>query len=398
MNTVFLKKTIPNTMSSKYLSLTVLLTASMLGNGCKEKEAPKTLVLEIPVTQVLQTDVPLLSEFTGQTYGQLDIEISPRVKGLIESLDFKEGSFVKKGDLLYTVEPNTYQNNVSVAQSKYAEAKTDFAAAKSDYDRIDALVKMNAVSQREMDAARAKYEACKERIKSAEAELNNAQIDLGYCRITAPIDGIIGISKVQIGDYITPGPLSSINTISDTKNVRVRFTLSEQEFLRLYRESKKENSSLQGGKDIQLQLSDGSIYEEKGTFSFFNRQVDPSTGAITLEALFPNPNAMLRPGQYVKVQVAAEIRKSVLVIPQRSVIEMQGIFQVYVLGDGNKVDLKIIQPGPSFKDAYIVEDGLKPGDKIAFGGTQLLKTGSTINPKNTEWQPGMSDSKSTPTK
>ena len=385
-------------MSSKIFPLAILTAALLFGNGCKEKkEAPKESVLEVPVVQVLQQDVPLESEFTGQTLGESDIQIAPRVTGLIESVNFKEGSFVKKGQLLYTVEQLTYQNNVNVAQARLAEANTSLAVAKADFERLDALVKIKAVSERELESARGKYEAAKEVIRASEAQLQNARIDLGYCTIISPIDGMIGISKVQVGDYVSPGPLSSINTVSDTKRVRVRFTLSEQEFLRLYRESQQENSKLQGGNDIQLLLADGSVYKQKGRYSFVNREVDPSTGAITLEALFDNPDKLLRPGQFVKVQVAAEVLKDALVIPQRSVIEMQGIYQVYVLGDSNKVSLKIIQPGQSFKDAYVVNDGLTAKDKIAFGGTQLLKSGSKITPKATDWQPGMGD-KVTPTK
>ena len=385
-------------MSSKIFPLAILTAAILFGSGCKEKkEAPKELVLEVPVVQVLQQDVPLVSEFTGQTLGESDIQISPRVQGLIESVNFKEGSFVRKGELLYTVEPLTYQNNVNVAQARVAESNTNLAVTKADYERLDALVKIKAVSQRELESARGRYEAAQEVIRASEAQLQNAKIDLGYCNITSPIDGMIGISKVQVGDYVSPGPVAAINTVSDTKRVRVRFTLSEQEFLRLYRESQKENSRLQGGDDIQLLLSDGSVYGQKGKYNFANRQVDPSTGAITMEALFGNQDKLLRPGQFVKVQVAAEVLKDALVIPQRSVIEMQGIYQVYVLGDSNKVSLKIIQPGQSFKDAYVVTDGLTAKDKIAFGGTQLLKSGSKITPKTTEWQPGMGD-KATPTK
>ena len=380
-------------MFFKYLPL-ALLSAVLVCNGCKENETPKALVLEIPVMTVMEQDVPLLSEFTGQTYGQSDIEIAPRVRGLVENIKFKEGSFVKKGELLYTIDPLMYQNNVSVAQANLATAKTNLAAAKSDFERIDLLAKINAVSKRELESASARYEAAQGNVSAADAQLRNAQIDLGYCSITAPIAGIIGISKVEVGDFVSPGPDASLNTISNTKSVRVRFTLSEQEFLRLFRESKKENSSLQGSKDIQLKLSDGSVYEQSGSYNFADRQVDPSTGAITMQAMFPNPDQLLRPGQYVKVQVAAEVRKNAVVIPQRAVIEMQGIYQVYVLGDSSKVRLKIIQPGPSFKDAYIVTDGLNAGDKIAFGGTQLLKNGSTITPKETQWQPGMADKKS----
>jgi membrane fusion protein (multidrug efflux system) len=184
--------------------------------------------------------------------------------------------------------------------------------------------------------------------------------------------------------------MSVLNTISDLGDVRVRFTLSEQEFLRIYREVSAEDSKLKGsGKSIRMKLSDGSMYAYPGQLSFADRQIDPATGAITFEAAFPNTDKLLRPGQYVKVILVTDVRTEALVIPQRAVIEMQGIYQVYVVNDSNKVQLQIIQPGPSFQDAYVVTDGLKPGDKIAFGGTQLLRNGSVIHPKVVGWKPGM---------
>jgi membrane fusion protein (multidrug efflux system) len=358
-----------------------------------KKPGPNSIVLEVPVINVLTQDVPVTSEFTGQTLGEEDIQIAPRVKGLIEKIHFKEGSFVKKGQLLYEIESLTYQNNVSVADAKLAEAKTNLAAAKSDFERMDALVKMKAVSQREFEAAKAKYDAGKGQLSAAEAQLRNAQIDLGYCSIKAPIAGIIGITNFQIGSYVSPGPQSILATISSTSTIRVRFTIGEQEFLRLFKEQKKEVNNLQTGNGIRLKLSDGSDYGVVGSFSFANREVDPSTGAIILEASFDNPDQLLRPGQYVRVLVSPELRKNALIIPQRAVIEMQGIYQVYILGDSNKVSLSIIQPGPSFQDAYVVESGIKSSDKIAIGGTMLLKNGSTIIPKPTEWTPGMNIAK-----
>jgi membrane fusion protein (multidrug efflux system) len=222
---------------------------------------------------------------------------------------------------------------------------------------------------------------------------------LGYCRITAPIAGLIGISKVRVGDYVRPGPGSVLNTISDLGDMRVRFTISEQEYLRIMREINKEGSELKGaGQSISLKLSDGSLYQHTGKLSFADRQIDPTTGAMTLEAAFLNPEKLLRPGQYVKVLVVTDVRKDALLVPQRAVIEMQGISQVYLLGDSSKVQMKIITTGPTFKDAYIVEDGLAAGDKIAFGGTQLLRNGTVIAPKPTEWQPGLPGDKTAPVK
>lgn len=358
--------------------------------SCEKKVNPIAPPLEVMVTTVLQQDVRLESEYTGQTYGQSDIQINPRVDGVILTMNFMEGTLVKKGDLLYTIDPLPFQARLNRAEAGLAEAQAGLAKAKSDLEMIEPLAKINAVSQRELVQVKSTFEAASANIQSAEASLQNARIELGYCRITAPISGLIGISKVRVGDYVQPGPGSVLNTISDLGDMRVRFTVSEQEFLRILREVSSENSSLKGaGESITLKLSDGSIYPQKGKLSFADRQIDPTTGAITFEAAFPNTDKLLRPGQYVKIQLVTDVRKNTIVIPQRSVIEMQGIYQVYVLGDSSKVQLKIIQAGPTFEDGYVVEDGLTPGDKIAFGGTQLLRNGSVITPKMVEWKPGM---------
>ena len=240
-----------------------------------------------------EQNVRLESEYTGQTFGQSDIQINPRVDGVIESLNFKEGSIVSKGQLLYTIDPLPYQAKENKAEGVLAESKAKLAKAKSDLDMIEPLAKMNAVSQRELAYARSAFNAANAQIKASEASLENARIELGYCRITAPISGLIGISKVRVGDYVRPGAISVLNTISDLGDVRVRFTISEQEFLRIFREINKKDSNLKGvGQSISLKLSDGSIYPQKGKVSFADRQIDPTTGAITFEAAFPNPDKL----------------------------------------------------------------------------------------------------------
>lgn len=377
-------------MKKKNFLLAILLIFLM--PSCKKEVAPEAKPLEIPVIKVLQQDVRLESEYTGQTFGQSDIQINPRVDGVIESLNFKEGALVTKGQLLYTIDPLPFQAKVNEAEGALAEVEARLAKAKSDYDMMVPLAKMNAVSQRELIAAKAAYDASIASIKASKANLENARIELGYCRILAPISGLVGISKVREGDYVRPGASSVLNTISDLGDVRVRFTLSEQEFLRIYREVNKKNSSLKGaGQSISLKLSDGSIYPQTGKISFADRQIDPTTGAITFEASFPNPDKLLRPGQYVKVGLVTDVRANAFLIPQRSVIEMQGIYQVYVLGDSSKVHMQIVKPGPAYKDGYVIEDGLKTGDKIAMGGTSLLRNGSVITPKLIQWQPGQQE-------
>jgi membrane fusion protein (multidrug efflux system) len=385
-------------MKKSFISL-FALPVFLLLFSCTDKKTAPAAALEVPVTTVVQQDVRLESEYTGQTYGQSDIQINPRVDGVILSMNFKEGNLVTKGQLLYTIDPLPFQAKVHEAEADLASAQADLAKSKADLDMIEPLAKINAVSQRELVQAKALYEASQAQIKASEASLTNAKIELGYCRITAPIAGLIGISKVRVGDYVRPGPMSVLNTISDLGEMRVRFTISEQEFLRIYREVSKDSSELKGvGRSISLKLSDGAIYQQTGKISFVDRQIDPTTGAMTFEAAFPNPDKLLRPGQYVKVLVVTDVRKNALLIPQRAVIEMQGISQVYLLGDSSKVHMKIITTGPTYKDAYVVEDGLAANDKIAFGGTQLLRNGTVITPKQTNWQPGLPGDKSVPNK
>lgn len=372
--------------------LLFLITFLALSTSCKKEAAPTAKPLEISVVKVIQQDVRLESEYTGQTFGQSDIQINPRVDGVIESLNFKEGGLVTKGQLLYTIDPLPFQAKLHQAEGALAESEARLAKTKSDYDMMVPLAKMNAVSQRELIAAKSAYNASVASIKASTATLENAKIELGYCRIVAPISGLIGISQVRVGDYVRPGTTSVLNTVSDLGDVRVRFTMSEQEYLRLFREFTKKDSNLKGaGKTVSLVLSDGSIYPETGSISFADRQIDPTTGAVTFEASFANPDRLIRPGQFVKINVVTDVRKDALIIPQRSVIEMQGVFQVYVVDNSNKVELKMIQVGPSYKDGYVVTDGLTANDKVALGGTSLLKSGSVINPKVINWIPGQTE-------
>lgn len=357
--------------------------------SCKKAELPEMKPLSVSVLEVKQQDVNLESEYSGQTFGQSDIQINPRVDGVIESVNFKEGSFVQKGDLLYTIDALPYRSKVNQAEGSLAEAQARLAKAKSDFDMVEPLAKINALSQRELIAAKETYNASLARLKAANAALENAKIELDYCRILAPISGLIGISKVRVGDYIRPGGMSVLNTISDLGDMRVRFTISEKEFLRLFREYNKEDSDLKSaGNSVSLKLSDGSIYPHTGKLSFSDRQIDPSTGAMTFETAFPNPEKLLRPGQFVKISLITDVKKNSIIIPQRAVVEMQGIFQVFLVDSNNKVQMQIIKPGAIYKNGYLIEEGLKKGDRIAFGGNSLLKNGSQITPTSINWEPG----------
>lgn len=356
--------------------------------SCSEKEVKVAPPIELEVSKVVKEDVYIESEYTGQTFGESDIDIAPRVTGLVQSINFKEGSIIKEGDLLYTIDPLPYQNKVDAASGALAEAQTYLVKTKADLDMMEPLAKINAVSQRELISAKAHYEAAKGKLQSAEASLRNAQIELGYCRVEAPISGLIGISKVRVGDFVTQGSNTKLNTISELKSIRVRFTISEQEYLRIKRELQADSSELvKAINTIRLILSDNSEYPLKGKINFTDREIDPSTGAITIEAGFENPNRDLRPGQYVKARLITHVQKQALLVPQRAVTEIQGVYKVYAVNDSNKVSVKIVQPGPAYKDAYVILNGLEAGEKIALGGTALVKNESIIKPKLVDWKP-----------
>jgi membrane fusion protein (multidrug efflux system) len=357
--------------------------------SCKGKEESVAVIpLEVPVVQVMQQNVELESEYTGQTYGDSDVEIRSRVEGWVLTMNFKEGSMVRKGQLLYTIDPLPYKNAVDKAAAALADANGQMIKAKNDLDRIEPLAAIGAVSQRELVAARASYTSSKAMVESSEAALRNAEIELGYCNVVAPISGMIGISSVKVGDFVSRGPQFIINTVSSIDNIRVRFTISEKEYLRIIRLMQQMNVSMGARGDvIKMVLADGTLYPIKGKMNFANREIDPSTGAMTLEAQFKNTDNIIRPGQYVKLKLVTEFRDNAILIPQRSVSEMQGLYQVFTVNDSNKLALKLITIGPQYNMSYLVDGGLSKGDRIVVGGTQMLRSGSVITPVEKQWSP-----------
>jgi membrane fusion protein, multidrug efflux system len=354
-----------------------VVLGGLLMFSCGKKKIMETTAPEVSVVSVLLKDVPLIQEYVGQTLGSSDIQIRARVQGFLTSINFKEGSEVKKGQLLYTIDPLPYQTKVDQAKGQLAEAEALFAQAESDLARIKPLAAINAVSQRDLVAAQAKYEAAVGRKAACDAIVRNAQIELGYARITSPIDGVIGISNFEIGDLV--GTIGSLylNTVSSTKSLRVRFSVSENEYLDFRKRIPgKENVDW----TVEMVLSNGTLHPHKGTINLANRAVDPSTGTLTLEATFPNPEEIVRPGQFAKVRFVTEIRKGAMLVPQRAVTELQGTYQVYVVGDSNKVAVKSILAGQRYGEFWIVNSGLEPTDKVALLGNSTIRVNSVITP------------------
>lgn len=358
----------------------------LLFSSCSQKEeqhaqAPPTQVTVV-VTQA--KDVPIYQEFVGQIYGFKDIAIRARVEGFLEGIHFKEGSRVEKGALLYTLESQPFEADVAAKMSRVAEENTRLAKAKSDLDRIEPLAKERALSQSDLDAATAQYEASIESVKAAEANLRASKIQLGYTKIYSPISGIIGKTKAKVGDFVgrSPNPVI-LNTVSQIKTVLVEFFITETQYLELARKVLSEiESAVRKVRedDLELILADGSLYEHKGKFEFVDRNVDPATGAMLLQISFPNPQELLRPGQFAKVKARVAVVKDGILIPQRCVVELQGRYSVYVVGDGNKIQARNIKVGPKIKQFWLIAEGLKPGEHVVYEGLQKVKNGAVVKP------------------
>jgi len=371
-------------------SVKVLLTGCLFFSffSCKEDENKNPSVSpEVNVVMAGKENIPIYNEYVGQVYGLTDVNIEPRIEGWITGIHFKEGSLVQKGSLLYTIDDNPTLNRIEAAKAEVARTQVQMVNKKSDLDRVKPLAEMNALSQRDLDASTAAYEAAVNEEKIAEARLANARIELTYTRMTAPITGIIGISRVQVGDYVQRVSLGTgINAISSLGEVRVRFPVSENDYLNFVREYKKDPAK-NSFRDIpvELILGDGTVFGEKGYLQLTNRQIDPNTGSILVQAIFKNSGGILRPGQYIKVRFKSGEFNNAVVIPQQSVNQLQNIYQVFLLTDSNKLKPTLIKVGNRVGSNWIVNEGLKEGDKVVIVGSTFLNPTMVVRPVMLKW-------------
>jgi len=374
-----------------YKLFSTIFVITLLLFSCGEDEAVQ---LPPPVVQVYTTtttDVPIFKEFIGETQGFKDIDIRARVEGYLEGIHFEEGSIVKEGQLLYTIESQPFEENVAEKQSMLAAAKVELANAESDLGRIKPLAAENAISQIDLDAAQAKYDASIESVKAAEANLNAANIQLSYTKVLSPIDGIIGMTQAKVGDFVgaSPNPVI-LNTVSSVDIILVQFFVTETAYLKYAKRIIEEAEEYQVGEaqeepdDLQLILSDGSLYKHTGKFDFIDRNVDSTTGAILIQSSFPNPNQLLRPGLFAKVRVEVDQIPSGILVPQRSVVELQGTFSVMVVDEKNQVQGRQVKVGPKVKEFWLIEDGLKAGERVIYEGLQKVKEGMVVNPEDVD--------------
>lgn len=367
----------------------------VLGAACDKQsaEAPPPPPLEVSVTDVVSKDVPISAEWVGETRGRADVEIRARVQGFLEEVHFREGGRVKKGQLLYSIDQSELLQQKSAAQADLAAARTELAYAESDERRYRPLAEINAVSQRDLDSAVANREAAEARVEASMALLKLAEINLSYSRVLSPLDGLIGLTQAKVGDYVgqDPNPVV-LNTVSVIDPIHVRFPIGELEYLDFARRFPQAGNNLESrelGKDervpLELILADGTVHNHLGTPLFIERNIDASTGTITVEARFPNPELVLRPGQYGRVKGVVDLIEGALLVPQRSVSEMQGQFQVWVIGADNVAELRAVTMGRRVNNMWIVEDGLQAGERVVVDGIQRLRSGATVSAH--EWEP-----------
>jgi membrane fusion protein (multidrug efflux system) len=366
------------TIRTSALALAVLLSAC----GRKE-EAPVAKIPEVTVVAAVQRDVPIGGELVATLHGDQDTEMRARVEGYLKSVDYKEGTEVKKGQLLFTIDDQPYR--AALAQAKGAEARARAAFAKADQDvkRFQPLVAQRAISQAELDNALSARDAGKAALDAALADTEKAQLDVGYARITSPVNGVAGKAEKKVGDLVGKGEATLLTTVSvvdpmrATVNIPEAIYIKNAEKLAAAEASSKLPPSAEGS---QLQLADGTIYPIRGRLVLVDRAVDPTTGTLRAEIAFANPKKTLRPGMYAKLLFKNEQLTGAVLVPQKAVTELQGTYSVLVVGPDDVVHPKPVKPGPRVGELWVMESGVAAGERVVVAGFAGLKEGTKVKP------------------
>ena len=372
-----------NTLKTAPVKISFTIAAVLCSGGCKEKPRPAPSPPIVEVAAVTQADVPIYHEWIGTLDGLVNATIRAQVSGYLLAQDYREGDSIKKGDLLFEIDPRPFQAVLDQDRGQLAQTEARLGKTQLDVKRYASLVKERAISQEEYDdAVQADLEA-KAAVLSAKAQVEQAELNLGFTRIISPIDGIASIAKGQIGDLVGPasGELTTVSTIDP---IKAYYNVTEQAYINFAKLFLKENDRQTRLKqlEIQLILADGSVYPIIGRIYAPDREIGPTTGALRLEALFPNPDYTLRPGEFVRVRVKFDIRHGALLVPQRAVSELQGAYQVAVVNEDNKVHIQPVSVGERSGSLWIIEHGLTPEQRIVVEGLQKIREGATVIPTN----------------
>ena len=364
--------------SGRPLACTAIL-AMAATLGCKRAEPPAPPPPEVLVTDVVQKDVPIYAEWVGTTVGFVNARVMPRVQGYLLKQDYEDGAHVTPGQLLFEIDDRPYKASLDEALADLARERANLRKNQLDVARFTPLLGPGAVSKEHFDDIVRATHASEAEVQAAEAAVTNARLNLDWTRIYSPIDGIAGIAPVQTGELVTPSTV--LTTISQVDPMKVTFPISEREYLRFADKIKEhqEKGRAADEPDLHLILANGTTYPLTGHFSSVNRQVDQQTGTILVQALFPNPDGFLRPGLYAKVRAPTVTLKAAVVVPERAVQELQGVRQVAVVGPDSAVTVRNVKVADQVDGLWVVDEGLKPGERVVTQGLQKVKNGIVVS-------------------
>ena len=373
----------------RWVSGTLAVLAAVAA-GCSKKELPPPPTPVVEVAPVIQKDVPIYQEWIGSLDGFVNAEIRPQIEGYLLRQVYREGFLVRSGETLFEIDPRQFQAAYEQARGTLAQFDATLANAKTTVARYRPLAAQKAISQQELDDAETRERTAQANVESARANLEKAKLNVGWTKVVSPIAGIAGVAKAQVGDLVSP--VTVMTTVSQVDPIKVYFNPSEQEYLAWVAKHGPVQKNLQVDRSIEkgnleLILSDGSVFPQRGKPFLVGREVDVKTGTIQLAGAFPNPGNVLRPGQYAKVRVSLDLKKGALLVPQRAVSELQGSYQVAVVGADNKVTIKVVKLGPTEGTLYVVDQGLKAGDRVVVEGIQRVRSGMTVEPKESKVAP-----------
>lgn len=368
-------------LNCRIFYLVGITTLILLAAGCgSTKAAPSPPPAMVEVATVVQQDTPIYSEWVATLDGYVNAQIQPHVTGYIIKQDYREGAVVRKGDVLFEIDPRLFKAAVNQAKAQLAISEAQLGKAKLDVERDTPLAQARAIAQSQLDNDIQAKLGAQAQVDAAKANIEQAELNLEWTRVTSLVTGIAGAAQVQTGNLV--GPNSILTSVSQVDPIKAYFTVSEQEFTDFHRRFPTEATVEEQRKRIPLQLllSDGTVYEQPGRISFADREVNPATGTIRIAGLFPNPSNLLRPGGYGRIRASVRSREHALLIPQRAVIELQGSFQVAVVGDDNKVSIRPVTVGERVGKLWIVSEGLKPGERVVIEGLLKVRDGAAVKP------------------
>lgn len=369
-------------MPGVLLAQSILALTWLAVGGCAKQAPVKPNPPTVYTVTVKPEPATVYVELIGTLDGALNADIRARVPGYIRAINYTEGSMVKAGDLLFTLDPVLADADMRRAGGKVDVAQAALEKAKTDVNRLAPLAKSKAVSQQELDHALAAQKESEAHLQAMVGEMGTARANLSYTRVTAPIDGLVGLARVQVGTLVGQGDPTLLTTISQLDPIKVMFTLSEQDYLRLVKKRGSDAAAAnQERVPLELILADGSVHPHQGQVEVVDRGVDANTGTLTVKASFPNPDLRLRPGQYAKVRGPFEVLDKALLVPQRAVQELQGLKQVAVVADDNVVKIVPVEAGEKVDRRWIIRDGLKAGDRVIVEGLQKVLPGIKVNAK-----------------